>query len=244
VIANGQENTIPLKRQSKAETQVRVASGQTLVIGGLRTGKSNKTTSKSVPILSDIPLLGRLFRNPSRAVKVENLMIFITPTIVGEQTQPEAEQLAQVDDQIARDLRKSEKSSFGQLFGGAVRDKNEILVSIGQSGSIRCDGKQMTLDDLRKRFDAVKVPAAVLVVLRKNARAPEDVVSSVTDLALEKRLRVESDSRLNAFVPDYGAQEEQAGKSQPAQEESKPPENAPTAPATPEPEKPAESAAK
>jgi biopolymer transport protein ExbD len=171
-------------------------------------------------------------------------MIFITPTIVGEQTQPEAEQLAQVDDQIARDLRKSEKSSFGQLFSSAVRGKNEILVSIGQSGSIRCDGKQMTLDDLRKRFDAVKVPAAVLVVLRKNARAPEDVVSSVTDLALEKRLRVESDSRLNAFVPDYGAQEEQAPKSPPAQEESKPPENAPTAPATPEPEKPAESAAK
>jgi biopolymer transport protein ExbD len=171
-------------------------------------------------------------------------MIFITPTIVGEQTQPEAEQLAQADDQIARDLRKSEKTSFGQLFGGAVSGKNEILVSIGQSGSIWCDGKQMTLDDLRKRFDAVKVPAAVLVVLRKNARAPEDVVSSVTDLALEKRLRVESDSRLNAFVPDYGAEEEQGAKSQPAQGESKPPENAPTAPATPEPEKPAESAAK
>jgi hypothetical protein len=69
-------------------------------------------------------------------------------------------------------------------------------------------------------------------------------VSSVTDLAIEKRLRVESDSRLNAFVPDYGAQEEQDAKSQPALEESTPPEDAPAAPAAPEPEKPAESPAK
>jgi type II secretory pathway component GspD/PulD (secretin) len=238
VISNGQENTIPLKKQSRAETQLRAESGQTLVIGGLRTGNSSKTVSKSVPIISDIPLIGRLFKNPSKSVRTESLMIFITPTIVGEKTQPEAEQVAMVDDEIARAVRKAEKTSFGRFADNLSGGKNDIVVAVGQSGAIRCDGKKMTLDDLRNRFNAVKAPLTAVVVLRKHPRAPQDVLTSITDMALEKDLRVVLDTLSPAFVPDYSAAEEKAGPQNP-QDEIKPPENAPAPPA-PESDKPAE----
>lgn len=60
---------------------VGVEDGQILVIGGLI--DDNLTDSKSgVPFLSDIPLLGRLFKSQTVTKKKRNLMLFIRPTIL------------------------------------------------------------------------------------------------------------------------------------------------------------------
>ena len=60
---------------------VGVDDGQILVIGGLI--DDNLTDSKSgVPFLSDIPLLGRLFKSQTVTKKKRNLMLFIRPTIL------------------------------------------------------------------------------------------------------------------------------------------------------------------
>jgi general secretion pathway protein D len=242
VISNGQENTVPLKKQSRAETQVRVDNGHTIVIGGLRTGNSSLTTSKTVPLLSDIPVLGRLFKNPSKSVKNDSLMIFITPTIVGEMTQPESEQLAKADDGIAKSLRKEDKTAFGRFAQNIKTGKNEIVVSVGQGGQIQCDGKSMSLDEFHARMDAVKDPSHSVIILRKNPRAPEAVMNSITDIALEKQIPVEHDIRVPAFVPnikDGGVSSEKsaapAEKSEKSTPEMKPAEQsaAPAAEAAP-----------
>jgi general secretion pathway protein D len=64
------------------KTTVLVENGQTIVIGGLIQSTSGKSKSK-IPILGDIPILGRLFftQNGKTANK-KNLMLFLRPTIV------------------------------------------------------------------------------------------------------------------------------------------------------------------
>jgi type II secretory pathway component GspD/PulD (secretin) len=61
----------------------RVANGETLVIGGLNS-KNESDQETRVPLLSDIPFIGRFFRSRSRNNQENQLLIFITPTIVSE----------------------------------------------------------------------------------------------------------------------------------------------------------------
>ncbi|TDJ03710.1 MAG: hypothetical protein E2O76_00675 [Caldithrix sp.] len=68
----------------KASTKVKIKSGQTIVIGGLIRDALIKNVKK-VPILGDIPLLGRLFKSTkSTKVKTE-LIVFITPIILEDE---------------------------------------------------------------------------------------------------------------------------------------------------------------
>jgi type IV pilus assembly protein PilQ len=68
-----------------ADTRVMVNDGETAVIGGLI--RSNESTTKrGVPILMDIPLIGALFRSSSTTTAKRELLIFVTPKILGEQT--------------------------------------------------------------------------------------------------------------------------------------------------------------
>jgi len=61
----------------------RVASGETLVLGGLNS-KNESEQETRVPLLSDIPFLGKFFRSRSRNNQENQLLIFITPNIVSE----------------------------------------------------------------------------------------------------------------------------------------------------------------
>ncbi|MDA7855870.1 type II secretion system secretin GspD [Pseudomonadales bacterium] len=65
------------------QTQVLVADGEILVLGGLLEDRLTRSESK-VPILGDIPFLGRLFRGSSETSRKQNLMVFIKPTILDE----------------------------------------------------------------------------------------------------------------------------------------------------------------
>jgi general secretion pathway protein D len=65
----------------KLETAVLIPSGNTLVMGGLISDESLNANTK-VPIMGDIPILGLAFRKDSKERNRQNLMIFITPTIV------------------------------------------------------------------------------------------------------------------------------------------------------------------
>jgi type IV pilus assembly protein PilQ len=74
----------------KAETNVILYDGQTTVIGGLNKETRNETDS-GVPGLMDIPLLGYLFKGSGRSSKMEDVLIFITPHILGERGNQAAE---------------------------------------------------------------------------------------------------------------------------------------------------------
>jgi type II secretory pathway component GspD/PulD (secretin) len=62
-------------------TTVNVWDNQTVVIGGLISSQVQSTKDK-VPVLGDVPLVGRLFQSQSKNTTRKNLMIFVTATIV------------------------------------------------------------------------------------------------------------------------------------------------------------------
>ncbi len=95
----------------QVKTSVMVRSGDTVVIGGLIDDDVQESVSK-VPLLGDIPWLGQLFRSTSSKKTKRNLMVFIRPTILRDDTMLQtvsagkyslirAEQLAQNDAGIA-----------------------------------------------------------------------------------------------------------------------------------------------
>jgi type IV pilus assembly protein PilQ len=66
-----------------ADTRVMVNDGETAVIGGLI--RSNESELKrGVPILMDIPIVGHLFRSSSTTKQKRELLIFVTPKILGD----------------------------------------------------------------------------------------------------------------------------------------------------------------
>lgn len=74
---------LPIFRRSRIETELIVQSGETVVMGGLVTSSENRI-ERGVPILSSIPLIGRLFRHDELEIAQQNLLIFVTATIISE----------------------------------------------------------------------------------------------------------------------------------------------------------------
>ena len=69
---------------TEVETQAIVGDGQTLVLGGLFQMETVKNVEK-VPLLGDIPYLGRLFRHDIDDIQKREILIFITPKIISEE---------------------------------------------------------------------------------------------------------------------------------------------------------------
>ncbi|PHQ81614.1 MAG: type II secretion system protein GspD [Coxiella sp. (in: Bacteria)] len=77
-------NDNPVIDTSKITTDVLVRSNDILVLGGLIDHSATKQKSK-VPILGDIPLIGRLFSYTNRDIEKRDLMIFLKPIILNTQ---------------------------------------------------------------------------------------------------------------------------------------------------------------
>ncbi len=74
-------DVITNKRQ--INTTVLVNNGQTIVLGGLIDNDVQESEQK-IPLLGDIPWLGRLFSSTGTSKRKTNLMVFIRPTIISE----------------------------------------------------------------------------------------------------------------------------------------------------------------
>ncbi|MDE3068795.1 MAG: hypothetical protein KGJ60_14775 [Verrucomicrobiota bacterium] len=81
--ANGSPNTfdVPIFDTRDIATTVMIPSGDTLVMGGLLEDDTHLESTK-VPLLGDVPGLGMLFRSNSKTRTKNNLLVFITPTII------------------------------------------------------------------------------------------------------------------------------------------------------------------
>jgi general secretion pathway protein D len=73
----------PTTSERKSTNTVLVRDGQTIIVGGLMEDRIRTSVSK-VPWLGDIPGLGWLFRRETDTVEKQNLLIFLTPTIIRE----------------------------------------------------------------------------------------------------------------------------------------------------------------
>jgi general secretion pathway protein D len=83
--AVGTDNAGPTTNKRSIESTIVVDDGQIIVLGGLI--EDNYTSSRSkVPLLGDIPFLGALFRSENRTRKRTNLMVFLRPVVMRDQT--------------------------------------------------------------------------------------------------------------------------------------------------------------
>jgi len=71
----------PPINKKEATTELVVANGETTVIGGIYVDNDTDTDT-GIPFLSDIPLLGWLFKSNSKQKTKTELLIFITPKVV------------------------------------------------------------------------------------------------------------------------------------------------------------------
>ncbi len=75
---------IPNITEKSIETNVVVGNKSTIILGGLSSENNSETTDK-IPVLGDIPLLGKLFTSQSFKEGKSELVFFITPEIVDPQ---------------------------------------------------------------------------------------------------------------------------------------------------------------
>ncbi len=92
VTSPDRQQTAPVLEVKQTSTVIRLRSGETGIIGGLITEGSGRT-QRAVPGLGKIPGLGRLFRSEGKSTSRTELVILLTPTLVGRRvgaTQGEA----------------------------------------------------------------------------------------------------------------------------------------------------------
>lgn len=76
--------TIDSIRRNNIETQVNVENGETIIIGGIYQEAQFDNVTK-VPLLGDLPVLGRFFKKRSKQDNRSELLIFLTPKIINNE---------------------------------------------------------------------------------------------------------------------------------------------------------------
>jgi len=75
---------LPVIQQRAADSYLTVRDGQTVVIGGMMQDQKTSTVNK-IPLLGDIPLIGKLLFSYSKTDKTKTeLLIFLTPHVASE----------------------------------------------------------------------------------------------------------------------------------------------------------------
>ena len=77
-------NGVPPINKNEVNAKILVEDGETIVIGGVFSNTQTKAVEK-VPLLGDIPFVGRLFRRDAIRDEKNELLVFITPRIMNNQ---------------------------------------------------------------------------------------------------------------------------------------------------------------
>lgn len=101
--------SVPGIATREAESEVNVRSGMTMAIGGLINSEDAKIVSK-IPLLGDLPIIGRFFRHTSNTRDKRELIILITPTLVADDTPvPMSQRMKASYEEIERAARNREQ---------------------------------------------------------------------------------------------------------------------------------------
>ncbi|MNL78046.1 Type IV pilus biogenesis and competence protein PilQ precursor [compost metagenome] len=73
-------NPVPEINERTLKTKMRVADGETVVIGGLIRRNTNESTTK-MPLMGDLPLIGFMFKTNISSFEETEVLIMVTPHI-------------------------------------------------------------------------------------------------------------------------------------------------------------------
>jgi len=89
---------MPIFSVRKVNTSVTIFDGATVIIGGL-TREEVKTVNDKIPVLGNIPLIGRLFQSSAESYQKRNLLIFVSASIVSRGGSPVREVIQNISPQ-------------------------------------------------------------------------------------------------------------------------------------------------
>ncbi len=117
-LASDKINDQPVRTEMETTTNMIVQDGQTIMLGGILFQKDS-TIERKVPLFGDVPVVGGLFRHNEVVVSNSEMIIFITPYVIGEPENilPETieeierpkERLQEVKDQLKEKLESLEQ---------------------------------------------------------------------------------------------------------------------------------------
>lgn len=97
-----------------ADTTVLVKDNQTVVIGGL-IGTTETNVSTKVPLLGDIPIVGKFFQGKRQSARKSNMLIFLTPHVIDDESDLE---------EVYR-VKVAQRQEFIRRFYGKSRQQQE-----------------------------------------------------------------------------------------------------------------------
>lgn len=106
---------LPRVASSTLATTVLLRSGQTAVLGGLKTKSESETVTK-LPLLGDIPVLGWLFKGKTKQATMSTLLVFITPDVIRSSEEME-QSMQRVLEERVRDHRSNLAQEKARIFG-------------------------------------------------------------------------------------------------------------------------------
>lgn len=125
------DNDKPPVTRRQIINEVRVADGESIILGGLRR-KSEEDSREKIPFLGDLPFLGKLFGTTKTTDHSTEMFIFITPKIIKDPIE---------------DLRRERQESLAKRPG----DIPEFLQKIEHAKN--CERKRLFENSLKVLFD-------------------------------------------------------------------------------------------
>jgi len=207
----------PTTTVRSASTTVTVKDGQTVVIGGLISDAST-SSERRVPFLSDIPVLGNLFRTSTTDLEKINLLIFLTPHVIKDEVDAAAFSTSERDEFRALsgslrgprrrldplekptfELREAPEAGDGDAGAGVI-DLTDVRVS--RDGARPAIELGVGLMPVRVTHFALERPARLVVdVYGRSLPNPDVRVIPVAD-PLVRRVRVARHSGRMRVVVD------------------------------------------
>ena len=109
---NGQPQSYPLAKSSVRESDsvVKAKNGEMVVIGGLMQNQDSEL-NEGIPVLKDLPLLGKLFRHTVQVAKKSELVILLRPIVVNDSTwgktvESDLDHFQRMHEELVRDENK------------------------------------------------------------------------------------------------------------------------------------------
>lgn len=125
----------PTTSKRSAKTTIIVRDQQTVVIGGMTQERTIDSVNK-VPVLGDVPILGHLFRQQSRKKLRTNLLLFLTPYIIRDQS----------DFQRIFQRKLQERQQFVERFYGADNRYEAFIDYERKAGPLARMRQQLVVD--------------------------------------------------------------------------------------------------
>lgn len=150
----------PTISKRATQTKVQVQSGETMVLGGLISEKTDNTDT-GLPVLSSIPLLGGLFGNQSKKTTKTELVMLITPRVANNPVQAK-----QISNELQRKMSEAKdlldcgtSNAFGYTTRGGLwcMQPGRLEGSIDRMKETDADGQPVYLK-LRPSTEPIQLP--------------------------------------------------------------------------------------